>query len=290
MIRVLHDEPPGEPAALYRRVSTDHQDGSLEVQEKRSLDYAAYKRLIIRDALTFADPDTSGSIPLADRPGGHALLGRLQHGDVKHVIVAKLDRLGRNTKDFLTTIDHLTKLGITLHIADFGGDSMSTQGHWGRMILTILAAVAEAELGEIQDRTRKRMRLKFDKHELTGNVPFGYDCLYTFADRSTLLSREALSTRPASGHYSAAFAARGPVLSKLLVPNADEQHYIRRMDTWRHRDGWKLEQIAEALNTWGIQTKLGGTWSAGQMDSVLKSRHTARLLQTSATPEARQAT
>jgi hypothetical protein len=208
------------------------------------------------------------------------MLGRLQHGDIKHVIVAKLDRLGRSTKDFLTTIDYLTKLGVTLHIADFGGDSMSTQGHWGRMILTILAAVAEAELGEIRDRTRKRMRLKFDKLELTGNVPFGWDCLYTFADGSTLLSPMALSTKPDSRNYSPDFATRGRITSKVLVANPDEQAYIRKMHDWRKLHGWKLEQIADELNRWQIPTKLGSRWQCGHVDSVLRSRHTARALQT----------
>jgi DNA invertase Pin-like site-specific DNA recombinase len=285
---ILHDSIEGEPAALYRRVSTDHQDGSLEVQEKRSLDYAAYKHLVIKPGLTFADPDTSGSIPLTDRPGGHALLGRLQHGDIKHVIVAKLDRLGRNTKDFLTTIDTLTKLGVTLHIADFGGDSMSTQGHWGRMILTILAAVAEAELGEIRDRTRKRMKLKFDKLELTGNVPYGWDCLYTFADGSTLTSPMAHSATPGSRNYSEAFAFRGRVLSKRLVPEPFEQQTIRLMHQWR-TEGRKLEQIAGELNKCQVPTKLGSQWQAGHVDSVLKSRHTALVLQTPVTEEAQAA-
>lgn len=139
-------------AAIYRRVSTDHQDGSLEVQE-----YARYKSLATSEDFTFSDPDTSGSVPLLERDGGRALLNRLKPGDIKHLIVAKLDRLGRNTRDFLTTIETLDSLGVTLHIADFGGDSMSTQGHWGKMILTILAAVAEGELGEIRDRVQKRM-------------------------------------------------------------------------------------------------------------------------------------
>lgn len=252
-------------AAIYRRVSTDHQDGSLEVQEKRVFDYAAYKRLQLDENLTFEDPDVSGSIPILDRAGGRAMLNRLQHGDIKHLIVAKLDRLGRNTRDFLTTIETLDRLGITLHIADFGGDSMSTQGHWGKMILTILAAVAEGELGEIRDRTRKRMRLKFDKNELTGKVPYGFDVLYTFADGSTLLSVHALSADELAG--------RGRVLSKMLTENTPEQITVRRMADLRQL-GWGLEKIAAELNRCGVPSKLGGLWQAGNVHRVLTGRHT----------------
>jgi DNA invertase Pin-like site-specific DNA recombinase len=169
------------PCAIYRRVSTDHQDGSLEVQEKRVTDYATYKHLSINPGTTFSDPDTSGSVPILERDGGRALLNRLQRGDIKHLVIAKLDRLGRRSLDLMTTIERLEKLGVILHITDFGGDSMSTQGHWGKMILTILAAVAEGELGEIRDHVQKRMDHKFANHELTGNVPFGYEGKYTFA-------------------------------------------------------------------------------------------------------------
>jgi DNA invertase Pin-like site-specific DNA recombinase len=257
-------------AAIYRRVSTDHQDGSLEIQEKRSLEYATYKGLQLEPGLMFEDPDTSGSIPLLDRSGGAALLRRLDLGDVKHLIIAKLDRLGRNTRDFLTTIETLDQLGITLHIADFGGDSMSTQGHWGKMILTILAAVAEGELGEIRDRTRKRMRSKFDKGELVGKVPYGKDCLYTFVGGATLSSPRALSANELVAH--------GAVVSKILVDNPTEQEVIRQMATWRSA-GWSLKRIAAQLNALDHRPKLGGRWQFGNVDSVLKSRYTARLLE-----------
>jgi DNA invertase Pin-like site-specific DNA recombinase len=267
------NHPPTDLAVLYRRVSTDHQDGSLEVQEKRSLDYAAYKHLRLQEDLMFEDPDTSGSVPLLDRTGGRALLARLGFGDVKHLVVAKLDRLGRNTRDFLTTIETLDVLGVTLHIADFGGDSMSTQGHWGKMILTILAAVAEGELGEIRDRTRKRLRLKFDKGDLIGTVPFGFDCVYTFADGSTFVSARALSAEE--------LAQRGKVISKRLVDNPGEQAAIRLMAELRAAR-WTLERIAAHLNTLGQKSKLGSVWQAGNVDRCLRSRHTARLLAHSA--------
>lgn len=255
--------------ALYRRVSTDHQDGSLEVQEKRVLDYARFKDLIAPEEYTFSDPDTSGSIPLLERPGGRALMNRLQQGEVKHLIVAKLDRLGRNTRDFLTTLETLDRWGITLHIADFGGDSISTQGHWGRMILTILAAVAEAELGEIRDRTRKRMRHKFDKGELCGTVPFGYDAEYTLADGTTFTSPRALSAAELTG--------RGTVTGKRVLANPREQTVLLQMQQWRAA-GCKLEDIAAQLNTAGVKAKQGGHWQAGNVDKVIRSRHARRLI------------
>ena len=112
-------------AAIYRRVSTDHQDGSLALQEQRVNDYAAFKGLTVSEGLAFSDPDTSGSIAMAERHGGRALMNRLGLGDVKHLIVAKIDRLGRNVRDALGVLEYCEGQGIVLHIADFGGDAIS---------------------------------------------------------------------------------------------------------------------------------------------------------------------
>jgi len=255
-------------AALYRRVSTDKQDDSLDLQEKRSLHYAEFKGLSVPDYLTYCDPDTSGRTPMLDRAGGRALLSRLKHGDVKDLIVAKLDRLGRNVCDALTVLELLKAHGVTLHIVDFGGETISTQGHMGRLILTVLLAVAEWEVEEIRDRTCKVLEQKFKRGELIGKVPFGFDCVYSFADGSTQVSPRALSAED--------LANCGEVMSKQLIDNPAEQAIIRDMFHWR-RSGWSLKRIAQQLNVLGHRPKLGGQWQCGNVDSILHSRHAAKV-------------
>jgi len=264
---------PANLAALYRRVSTDHQDGSLELQEKRVLDYCAFGQLAVCEGLTYSDPDTSGRTPMMDRLGGRACLNRLKLGDVRHLVIAKLDRLGRNVRDALSVLDFLKEHNVTLHITDFGGETITTQGHMGRMILTVMLTIAEWEVEEIRDRTIKRMRAQFAKGELTGNVPFGWDCLYVFAsDIPSLISPHALS--------AGELGDRKP-LSKTLVDNPGEQNTIRLMVSLR-TSGLALNKVAEHLNQLGLLTKLGRPWQTGTVDSVLNSRHTAKLLQTPA--------
>ena len=116
------------------------------------------------------------------------------------------------------------------------------------------------------------MQHKFHRHELTGNVPFGFDCLYTFADGTTLTSPKALSAAALVLH------GHGEPISKQLIDNPVEQDAIRNMARWR-ASGWKLERIADQLNARGIRTKLGGLWQFGHVASVLGNRHTARVLQ-----------
>ena len=56
------------------------------------------------------------------------------------------------------------------------------------------------------------------------------------------------------------------------------------MHQWR-QSGMSLKAIADELNRHGHPTKLGAAWSTGTVDSVLGSRHTAKILQTSALAE-----
>lgn len=280
-------------ACIYRRVSTDHQDGSLALQEQRVNDYAAFKGLAVSDGLAFSDPDTSGGTPINERAGGRALMNRLKLGDVKHLIVAKLDRLGRNVRDALGVLEYCEEHGIVLHIADFGGDAMSTQGHMGRLIITVLLAVAEWELGEIQDRTQKRMDAKFAKHELTGNVPYGYDCHYKFADGHVHVSDKALSPEELLGHCR----VHGAVTSKQLEPNLPEQALIREMQALRDQRTpvgnmgqtvpMSYTAIAAEMNRRGHRTKQGAAWGCGNVRNVLTSRHTQRLLSLPSPPDDR---
>ena len=160
---------------------------------------------------------------------GRALLNRLQLGDVKHLVVAKLDRLGRDVRDGLGVLEFLREHDITLHIVDLGGESISTQGHIGKLILTLMFAFAEWELGEIRDRTRKQMRRKFDLGELTGNVPYGWDAFYKFAD--AFLHRSAIALSAAQ--LAPLIADHGAVVSKRLADNLDELANIRTMTAWR---------------------------------------------------------
>ena len=279
-------------AAIYRRVSTDHQDGSLALQEQRVNDYAAFKGLTVSEGLAFSDPDTSGSTAMAERTGGRALMNSLRQGDVKHLIVAKLDRLGRNVRDALGVLEYCEEHGIVLHIADFGGDAMSTQGHMGKLIITVLLAVAEWELGEIRDRTQKRMDHKFNAGELTGNVPFGFDCEYTFADGTTHPSTEALS----AAELAPFIKDHGPITSKKLDSNYAEQELIQFMADLRATTTQPVDSftpipmsytaIAATMNDRGTRTKQGQPWACGNVRSVLLSRHTQRVLAARAKSEA----
>ena len=83
-----------------------------------------------------------------DRPGLTALLEYVREGDT--VVVWKLDRLGRNTLHILETVKALTDRGITLISTSDGIDSSTAAG---RMVIGVLASMAEFERELVKERT-----------------------------------------------------------------------------------------------------------------------------------------
>jgi len=121
----------------YARVSTKEQDLALQ---REALKGAGCVQ-IFKEKMSGAR---------SDRPQLARLLKVLDQGDV--VIVTRLDRLARSTLDLLNTIDAITKAGAEFRsLADAWCDT--TTAH-GKLILTVLAGLAEFERALIMERTQ----------------------------------------------------------------------------------------------------------------------------------------
>lgn len=120
----------------YARVSTVAQE--LKVQ-KQSLELE--KCDIIREE-KFTGMKT-------DRPVFNELLREIQEGDT--LVVTKLDRLARNTKEGIEVIENLFEKGVKVHVLNVGLLEDTTMGHF---FLTTLLAVAQMERNLIVERTQ----------------------------------------------------------------------------------------------------------------------------------------
>jgi DNA invertase Pin-like site-specific DNA recombinase len=67
------------------------------------------------------------------------------------LVVVKLDRLGRSTRDVLNLVHELEQKGASLRVLE---PAIDTGGPMGKMVLTVLGMVAEMELGFIKERQR----------------------------------------------------------------------------------------------------------------------------------------
>ena len=86
----------------------------------------------------------------ADRKGLSLLRIKVEEGDV--ILVKKLDRLGRDTSDMIQLIKEFDQIGVAIRFLD---DGISTEGTMGKMVVTILSAVAQAERHRILERTNE---------------------------------------------------------------------------------------------------------------------------------------
>lgn len=123
----------------YSRVSTSQQ--SLDIQ------IAALKAEGVEDHRIFSDKATGKNM---NRSGLDELRVKVEKGDV--VLIKKLDRLGRDTADMIALINEFDAAGVSVRFLD---DGISTEGTMGKMVITILSAVAQAERERIMERTNE---------------------------------------------------------------------------------------------------------------------------------------
>ena len=120
----------------YARVSTMEQNLDLQ---REALRLAGCQRLY-QEKLSGAS---------RQRPECQRMLEQLRDGDT--VVVWKLDRLARLTRDLLATIDTIRETGDTF--VSLSEPWADTTTHAGKRIMTIFAGIAEIERDLIRERT-----------------------------------------------------------------------------------------------------------------------------------------
>jgi len=220
-------------AAIYTRVSTWEQAErglSLDAQAARCRAYCDKRGWDVVDVLV--EQGVSGAVPLGERPAGGSLLDQVASGEVPdRVVVARLDRLCRDTRDFLQLVDAFGEAGAGIVALDLGVDVATPEG---RLFHTLVVSFAEYERGILMRRTQSGMdRAKaLGKH--CGAPPYGYD-----------------------------------VLDGELIPLPVEQRGIALMAILR-LNGLSYRRVAGELQAEGLESKRGGCWTAATVRSVLR--------------------
>lgn len=162
----------------YARVSTKGQ--SLNDQVNQLMEIGIDKSNIYSEKFTGTT---------TNRPQFDKLTKLVKPGDT--ITVTKLDRLARNTREALNVLDPLMNNGIKINVINIGVLENSTIG---KLVKTILLAVAEMERDMIVDRTQEGKRYarlhKRDYHEgrpkrlITPHYQAAYDYLmdHTYKD------------------------------------------------------------------------------------------------------------
>ncbi len=129
--------------ALYCRVSTNKQTN--ENQKIRLLQYASEQNV---EFDIFEEIESSRKT----RPVKQELLQKLRKGLYTHVVVYKLDRFARSSRELILEIQELIDKGIGFISLS---DNLDFSSSMGRLHFQILAAFAEFERNLISERTKE---------------------------------------------------------------------------------------------------------------------------------------
>lgn len=124
----------------YARVSTEQQnlDRQIDALQKYGVDMIFNEKL-------------SGT--KHNRPELSKLLDRMTEGDT--VVVESLSRLGRSTKDLIELTELFEQKGV--HLVSLK-ESIDTGTSTGKLLFTLMSAIAQFERDVIADRTREGLR------------------------------------------------------------------------------------------------------------------------------------
>jgi DNA invertase Pin-like site-specific DNA recombinase len=114
----------------------------------------------------FADT-ISTAAHAAQRPQFERLFHKLRKGDT--LVVTKLDRLGRDAADVLATIKRLGALGVKVLVLQLGQLDLASSA--GKMMLAMLAAVAEMERDLLIERTKAGLERARTEGKVLGRPP-----------------------------------------------------------------------------------------------------------------------
>ena len=144
----------------YCRVSTKGQleGNSIEEQSSRILDRYPNAKIV--------EESYSGA---KERDLFNKVLDELQRDDL--LVVTKLDRFCRTTKEGLQYIDMLMNKGVKIHILNMG---LIEDTPMGRLIVTNLLAFAEFERAMIIERTQSGKAIAKTKEGFKEGRPKGY--------------------------------------------------------------------------------------------------------------------
>jgi DNA invertase Pin-like site-specific DNA recombinase len=141
--------PRAPRVALYARVSTRDKDQDPEVQLAPLRDHAAARGWQVTEYV-----DHASAADMAGRTGWAQLVEDARRRRIDLVVVWKLDRAFRSTLHCLRTLEGWEHQGVGFACLT---QPIDTTSPTGRLLLTILAAVAEFERTLIAERVREGM-------------------------------------------------------------------------------------------------------------------------------------
>lgn len=170
----MYNSRKGKKCVIYIRVSSERQvkGYSLEGQKRYLKEWAEFEGMTVLEI--YVEPGKSGK-SISGREVFQKMLEDISTGSVNtdYVLVFKLSRFGRNAKDILNSLNRIKMYGVNLICKEDGLDSSTAMG---RMMITILGAVAEMERENIIAQSMLGREEKAKQGGWNGGfAPYGYE-------------------------------------------------------------------------------------------------------------------
>ena len=218
-------------AAVYARVSTDEQATlgySLDAQLEMLRDFCEVFDMEI--AGEYIDDGYSGTN--TRRPAYRKMFSSEERTKWDALVVIKMDRIHRNSKNFMLMIEDLSKHNQSFFSTT---ERIDTTTAFGRFAMDVIQRIAQLESEQIGERTKFGMEQKADQCDgiMGFQPPFGYD-----------------------------------VAEGKLIPNENEQNVVKSIFEM-YLSGMTLDDIACKLNSSFIRTKKGNQWNKFNIRNIL---------------------
>ncbi len=149
---------------FYTRCSTIQQNTDRVIE--------TFKKIEGFSSQAYFFDKVQGNVPFFQREGASKLFDMATNieRDVQ-VYVDSVDRFGRDTIDILTSIALFSKNGISLTFIKEGFTTLNDKGEeseHAKLILTIMASIAQMERNRIKERTQEGIAIAKSKGKFTG--------------------------------------------------------------------------------------------------------------------------
>ena len=151
-------------AAIYVRVSTDHQTVENQTRELRQV----AERRGWEVVEVYSDAGISGAKDRKQRPGLDRMLNDAGRRKFDIVMAWAIDRVGRSLIDLLGTIQHLEACGVDLYLDQ---QNIDTSTPMGKLVFQVTGAFAEFERSMIRQRVHAGLRRAVAKGTRLGRPP-----------------------------------------------------------------------------------------------------------------------
>ena len=138
-------------AAIYVRVSTDHQTVENQTQELQRIAEARGWSVVE----VYSDKGMSGAKGRDQRPGLDRLLTEASKGKFNVVMTWAIDRVGRSLLDLLSTVQRLEACSVDVFIDQ---QNLDTTTPAGKLLFQVTGAFAEFERSMIRERVNAGLR------------------------------------------------------------------------------------------------------------------------------------